>query len=73
MRAYGWELLVLCHYTDKSCDHQHCHGGDIMFLICHLIFVNLCVEAHYRESSPCHVWRPLSSVSGGLIVKVESM
>ena len=34
----GWELLVLCHYTDKSCNHKHCNGGDIMCLICHVTF-----------------------------------
>ena len=24
------------HYADKSCDHKHCDGGDILFLICHV-------------------------------------
>ena len=33
IRIYGLELFVLCQYTDKSCDHKHCDGGDIMFLI----------------------------------------
>ena len=32
----GWVLLVLCNYTDKSCNHKHCNGGDIIFLICHV-------------------------------------
>ena len=36
MQIFGWELLLLYHYTDKPCDHRHCDGGDIMFLICHV-------------------------------------
>ena len=36
MRIYGWELYELCHYADKSCDHKHYDGGDIIFLICHV-------------------------------------
>ena len=44
---FGWELFVLCHYADKSCDHKYCDGGDIMFLICHVtscehMFQGLC-------------------------------
>ena len=27
---------MLCQYPDKSCDHKHCDGGNIMFLICHV-------------------------------------
>ena len=50
MRIYRWELLVLCHYADKSCDQscdKHCDGGDIMFLVCHVtsrehMFKELC-------------------------------
>ena len=32
IQIYGWELLGLCHWTDKSCpcDHKHCGGGNIM-------------------------------------------
>ena len=34
MQSNGWEFLVLCFYADKSCDHEQCDGGDIVFLIC---------------------------------------
>ena len=34
MQIYGQELLVLCHYNDKSCDHKRCDGENIMFLNC---------------------------------------
>ena len=27
---------MLCHYADKSCDHKHCDGEYIMFLIFHV-------------------------------------
>ena len=26
MRIYGSELLVLCHYANKPCGHNHCEG-----------------------------------------------
>ena len=63
MRIYGWELLVLCHYADKPCDHRHCDGGD-MFLICHIIslehmFKWLCEflgGTRHGQSPSCHVW-----------------
>ena len=47
MEVYGWELLVLFHYADKSCDHKHRDGDDIKFLICHVtsrdyMFKGLC-------------------------------
>ena len=47
MRIYGCELLALCHYADNFCDHKHCDGGDMIFLICHLttheqMFKGLC-------------------------------
>ena len=53
---------MLCHYTDKSCDHKHCDGGD-MSLICHVTlvntylkdYVNLWVEARQDQSPSCHV------------------
>ena len=46
MEIYGWEVLVLFHYADKSCDHKHRDGGDV-FLICHVtsrdyMFKGLC-------------------------------
>ena len=25
-RTCEWELLVLCHYADNSCDYKHCYG-----------------------------------------------
>ena len=34
---FGWELLVLCHSVDKSCDHKHFDGGNIIFLICGVV------------------------------------
>ena len=37
MRIYGWEHFVLCHYADKSCNRKHYDGGDIMFVIYHVI------------------------------------
>ena len=54
--------LVLCHYTDKSCDHKHCNGGDTS-LICHVTLMNIClkdyanlwVEACQGELPSCHV------------------
>ena len=38
---------MLCHYGGKCCDHKHCDGGDITFLICHItsrehVFKGLC-------------------------------
>ena len=62
MQTYGYELLVLCHYADKSCDQKHCDGGD-MFLICYMTLMNTClkdyvnlwVEARQGESPSCHV------------------
>ena len=38
---------MFCHYTDKSCEHKDCDGGDIMILICHVtsrehMFKGLC-------------------------------
>ena len=35
MQIFRWELLVVCHHPDKSCDHKHCDSGD-KFLICYL-------------------------------------
>ena len=64
LRVYEWKFLVFFQYRDKSCDHKHCDGGDIVFLICHGPLVSIClkgylnlwVEAHHDESPPCHVW-----------------
>ena len=64
MQIHEWELLAVCHHTDKSCDHNHCNSGDIMFLICHVtsrehMFKGLYEfmgEAPRGESPPCHVW-----------------
>ena len=36
MQIYGWELIAVCHYPNKSYDHKHCDSGDI-FLICQVI------------------------------------
>ena len=33
MRIHGWELLAICHHSDKSCNHKLCNNWD-MFLIC---------------------------------------
>ena len=30
------ECMMKCHYLDKSSEHKHCSGGDIMFLVCHM-------------------------------------
>ena len=43
---------MLVHYTDKSCDHKCCDGGDIMKSICHMTF---------RE----HTWKGLYEFMGG--------
>ena len=34
---FGWNLLELCHYGDKSCGHEHCDIENVMFLICHVM------------------------------------
>ena len=31
-----WELLTVCHHHGKSCEHRHCNGGIMVFLICHV-------------------------------------
>ena len=68
MQIYGLELLVLCHYTDTSCDHKNCDGGDICssFVTLPLVnpclkgYVNLWLEARHGKSPPsCYVWWPL--------------
>ena len=67
MQIYGWELLVLCHYPGQSCDHKHCDGEVIMFLVYHVtsresMFKGLCEfmeEARHGELPSCHVWWPL--------------
>ena len=58
---------MLCHYTNKSCDHKYCDGGDVIFLICQVTFVNtylmgclnLWVEARRSQSPSQHVSWPL--------------
>ena len=47
MRIYWRELVVLCHYLDKSFDKKHGDGGDMMHLIYYVtsrenIFKGLC-------------------------------
>ena len=67
MWIYGWELLVLCLYADKSCDHKYFDGGDVIFLICHRtchehmfkVYVNLWVEARHCQSPSQHASWPL--------------
>ena len=52
MQIYGLELLVLCHYADKSFDHKHCDGGDIIILLC-------------RVTSRKHMFKRLREFMGG--------
>ena len=67
MQIYGWKLLVLCHYTDKSCDHNHRDGEDIGFSFvtlpllnpCLKGYVNLWVEARHGKSPYRHGWCPV--------------
>ena len=40
---------MLCHYAAKSCDHKHCDGGDIMFLICHVTYRKQTLQNHMME------------------------
>ena len=35
MQIYGWNVLLVCHHPDQSCDRNHCNRGGI-FLICHV-------------------------------------
>ena len=37
MWLYGWELLILGHYTATFSDFMHCGSRDKTFLICHVI------------------------------------
>ena len=46
---------MLYHYAGKSCDHKHCDGGDITYLIFHVIF---------RE----HMFKGLCEFVGGATV-----
>ena len=63
MRISGWDLLVICHHTDKFADYGHGESGD-MFLTCHMtspdhmfkgLYVNLWVRAFHCKLPPCQV------------------
>ena len=66
MRIYRWELLVLCHYSDKSCERRHCEVEIRSKFVtwsrvslCWKSYMNLWVEARHGESLSCHIWWPL--------------
>ena len=58
---------MVSHLSDKSCDHKHCDGGDIIFLMCHVTSRELMFKGIYgfisetppSDSPPCHAWWPL--------------
>ena len=45
---------MLCHYSNKSCDHKHCDAGDIMLLLEHML-KELCEFMGGSPSRPCLV------------------
>ena len=46
MRIYEWELLVLCHCADRSCDHRHCDRENIFFYSATWLLVNTCLKVY---------------------------
>ena len=52
MQIYGWNVFLVCHHPDQSCDHNHCNRGGI-FLICHVTS-----HEHMLKELRKFVWKP---------------
>ena len=56
MEIYGWELLLVYHHPDKSCDHNQCDGGDVFNFSRDLLWTILkgLYEYEFMGGSPSH-------------------